>query len=309
VKKVLLLRLLWPLVVLLPGAGCVSLGGFMYRHHMEGLADDLKVEARTIDVGGVPVAAYVREGHDPVLMLHGFTSNKEGWLNVARGIGDRGLVIPDLLGHGRTPPTPEPMTAVRQADVVAGLLDALGLTRVHVTGMSMGGHIAGELALRRPDLVRSVTFIDAVGWQGAEPSQFDRALARGDASFDTPTPEAVDAFWNWLVVSPPPDLPGPILAYLREDRVARNRTVLQIFEDYEPTRFSLEGRLGEIAAPVNAIWCPADRMADITAADELAVETGAKVTRLEGCGHLPHLEQPEATGAALAAILTRVEQR
>lgn len=295
-------------LLMLPVAGCVSIGRFMYHHHVDGQADDLRVHRRTIDVGGVRVAAYVRDGHDPVLMLHGFTSSKEGWLNVLKSVGDRGLIVPDLLGHGQTPATDEPMTAAHQADVMAGLLDALGIRCAHVVGMSMGGHIAGELALRRPDLVRSVTFIDAVGWQGATPAEFDRALASGEASFDTPTRGAVDRFWYWLVAKPPPDLPGPVLDYRSSVRVSRNRIVMKVFRDYEPTRFSLQGRLREIAAPVNAIWCTADRMADISAADELAAETGAEVTRLDGCGHLPQLEQPGATGAALAAILDKVER-
>jgi pimeloyl-ACP methyl ester carboxylesterase len=109
------------------------------------------------------------------------------------------------------------------------------------------------------------------------------------------------------VLSPPPDLPGPILDYQAEQRIARNATVMKIFDDYGPDRFSLEGRLGDIAAPVNGIWCPADRMADISAAEELERDTGGQVTRLDGCAHLPQLEQPEETGEALAAILDEVE--
>jgi pimeloyl-ACP methyl ester carboxylesterase len=248
----------------------------------------------------------VREGDDPVLVVHGFTSDKDGWLEVAKGLGERGLVIPDLLGHGDTPAVDEPMTAARQAEAMGGVLDALELSDVHIAGMSMGGHVIGELALQRPELVRSATFISAVGWQGAEAAEFDDAIERGEASFDVTTREAFDAFWEWLVIEPP-DLPGPVLDYLAEERIARNDMVMQIFNDYEPTRFSIDGRLDEIEAPVNAIWCPADRMADITAAEELEAETGGKVTRLDGCAHLPQLEQPAATSQALSAILEEVE--
>ena len=201
------------------------------------------------------------------------------------------------------------MTAAHQAEIMAGLLDALEIRQAHIVGMSMGGHVSGELALQRPDLARSVTFIASVGWQGAQPAQFDVALEAGAASFDTPTEAAVEDFWKWLVKSPPPDLPGPVLDYLSEDRVARSPKVMRIFADYRPSRFSLEGRLSDIKAPVNGIWCPADRMADISAADELTAQTGARVTRLDDCGHLPQMEQPEATGKALAAILAEVERR
>jgi pimeloyl-ACP methyl ester carboxylesterase len=299
--------LLGLLLVASLGVGCAPLGDVMYNMTMDGLAQELGLEERLLHVDGTPVAAYVRDGDDPLLLSHGITSNKEGWLNVAGALGDRGIVLPDLLGHGDTPPTDEPMSAAHQAEVLGGLLDELGIEQAHLVGMSMGGHITGELALQRPDLARSATFIASVGWQGAEPAEFDVALETGETSFDQPTREAVDAFWEWLVLEPPPDLPGPVLDYLVEERIARNDTYIQVFRDYEPTRFSIEDRLGDIDAPVNAIWCPADRMAHISAARELEDETGGRVILIEGCGHLPQLEQPEATGQALAEILEQLE--
>lgn len=289
--------------------GCASMGKAMYGGWRDGLVEEVGLTTKTVEVEGETVAVYVRQGRDPVLVLHGFTSNKEGWLTVAKTLGDRGLIIPDLLGHGGTPPSDKPMTAAYQARIMAGVLDELKIETAHVVGMSMGGHIAGELALQRPDLARSVTFVSAVGWRGDREAEFDAALERGEASFDNPTREAVAAQWKWLIVADEPDFPGPVRTYLADERVARNEVVLRIFEDYAPTRFSLEGRLSEIQAPVSAIWCPADRMADISAAEELVALTGAPLTRLDGCAHLPQLEQPEATGRALVGFFETVESK
>jgi pimeloyl-ACP methyl ester carboxylesterase len=69
--------------------------------------------------------------------------------------------VPDvaaLLGGDQNSPAP-PYTLLDMARDTAGLLDALGLESAHVVGASMGGMIAQQLAVGRPDRVRSLTSI------------------------------------------------------------------------------------------------------------------------------------------------------
>ena len=79
----------------------------------------------------------------------------------------RRLVVPDLRGHGKSPDSSD-FTVEDMADDVAQLCDDLGLDRVAVVGMSMGGTVAQALAVRRPDLVEALGLVDTTAWYGPD---------------------------------------------------------------------------------------------------------------------------------------------
>jgi pimeloyl-ACP methyl ester carboxylesterase len=80
---------------------------------------------------------------------------------------------------GRTPLSGEPLSAATMADDAAALLQALEVPSAHVMGFSMGSAIAQELALRHPELARSLVLV----------STYARADALFSAQLD---------FWSWL---------------------------------------------------------------------------------------------------------------
>lgn len=106
---------------------------------------------------------YLRSGEagPPVVMLHGWGAFKELWWSTLRGLGrDHRCFALDFPGHGDSP--------IGRADTIEGLADAvatfcddLGLGAVVLMGHSMGGAVAAELALRRPELVRRLVLVDA----------------------------------------------------------------------------------------------------------------------------------------------------
>jgi pimeloyl-ACP methyl ester carboxylesterase len=101
-------------------------------------------------------------GRSPVLILHGayMTTGDLGPLlpGLAR---ERTVVVPDLQAHGRTADADRPITYEGLADDAAALLAHLGIPRADVVGFSMGGAAALQLAIRHPDVVRSLTVISA----------------------------------------------------------------------------------------------------------------------------------------------------
>jgi 2-succinyl-6-hydroxy-2,4-cyclohexadiene-1-carboxylate synthase len=100
----------------------------------------------------------------PLVLLHGFTGSSTSWQSVAGWLGrERRLVMPDLLGHGRSdaPSNPAPYALECQVVDLLALLDELALERVCLLGYSMGGRIALRLALAAPDRVSALVLESA----------------------------------------------------------------------------------------------------------------------------------------------------
>ena len=111
---------------------------------------------------GVEIA-FLDEGEgEPIVLVHGFASNKEvnwagpGWVTTLTSVGRR-VVALDNRGHGESTKLYDPAayhSAIMAEDVWA-LIDHLGLPRADVMGYSMGARITAFLALSHPDHVRS----------------------------------------------------------------------------------------------------------------------------------------------------------
>lgn len=103
---------------------------------------------------------YVRHGQgEPLLLVQGLSANHLHWGDdfLGRLTGDFDVIAYDHRGIGHSDRADQPFTIAQLADDAAGLLDALELESAHVMGISMGGMVAQELALRHPDRVRTLT--------------------------------------------------------------------------------------------------------------------------------------------------------
>ena len=93
----------------------------------------------------------------------------------------------------------------------------------------------------------------------------------------------------------------------RQTAMAANAAV---FADYagEPSMHdpTLLGRLPGVTAPAAVVWREADGIVDVAHGRAYADALGAPFTVVEGAGHLPHLEQPQQTLAAVTAFLAEV---
>ena len=106
-------------------------------------------------VGGLGLAYEASGEGFPLLLIMGLGANSDWWdprlvEDLSR---DFHVVRFDNRGTGRSDDSEEAYTLRTLADDAAGLMDALGIARAHVFGMSMGGMIAQELALGHPERV------------------------------------------------------------------------------------------------------------------------------------------------------------
>jgi 3-oxoadipate enol-lactonase len=123
----------------------------------------LRVPGRTVFVGDEEYL--VREmGSDrgvPLLLIHGLAgSSLTEWYQVAPKLAtDHRVIMVDHRGHGLSARGDLRFDVADDADDLAGVLDAIGVSQVDVVGYSMGGVIAQALALRSPGRVRKLALI------------------------------------------------------------------------------------------------------------------------------------------------------
>jgi pimeloyl-ACP methyl ester carboxylesterase len=129
---------------------------------------------RFIDIDGRRFA-YVEAGTDApaVLLVHGSTSDYRSWQHQVRPFAAHFRTIAVSLRHcypERWNGIGDDFTVERHADDLAAFIDRRRLGAVHLVGHSRGGCVALVLALRRPDVVRSLLLADPGGLDGLLPN-------------------------------------------------------------------------------------------------------------------------------------------
>ncbi|MHB8450296.1 MAG: alpha/beta fold hydrolase [Mycobacteriales bacterium] len=114
-----------------------------------------------VDVPGGRLGVEVVSGAtEPVLAIHGISSQRRLWDWLRIEAPELSLVAPDLRGRGDSVGVTGSSTMQRHALDMIAVLDALGVESAHVCGMSMGGFVAVEMAVRHPQRVRSLVLVD-----------------------------------------------------------------------------------------------------------------------------------------------------
>jgi pimeloyl-ACP methyl ester carboxylesterase len=158
----------------------------------------------------------VQQGSGPdVLLIGGLSDPVESWQAQLDGLADGfRMTAFDNRGAGRSPLPDGPFTVESMADDAASVLRAAGIGSAHVAGFSAGSVIAQELAIRHPDLVRSLVLVST--W------------ARIDPYF-----EAMGRAWRWMVADAPSERAflEAFFVWIYTRRAHLDGTVDQIIEE------------------------------------------------------------------------------
>lgn len=262
------------------------------------------LHVKRVNVDGFEIPYLIGGEGPPLVLLHGFGGDRAHWVRVAPHLRPHfRIVAPDLPGFGdstRDPDADYTYTAgVRRLEA---FLDRLQLRSVHLGGHSMGGELAGRFAVRHPDRVRSLWLAAPGGVESARPSELDRLRQRGENPLLVETRADFDRLWDFVFVDPP-FVPGPIRDHLAS-RARRDRSLHRmISEQLEDDTRPLEEALGDVSLPTLILWGNRDRLLHVSGARRLgSAIPGAKVVVLEETGHLPMMERPVESAAALLAF-------
>jgi 3-oxoadipate enol-lactonase len=249
------------------------------------------------------------EGY-PLLLIQGLGWAK--WASRAQipAYAERRRVISfDNRGAGLSSKPPGPYTMEELADDAASVLDARGLERADVYGHSMGGFIALTLALRRPDLVRSLVLVGTgPGGPDHEPLP-QETLDIWVSVFGLPREEAI-----------PQSLPTAFAPGWADDHPAEYAGWLAACLDAPAppecwhAQFEASARYKEVGVEVERIDVPAlvvhgdvDGVIPVSAGRLLAARLPrAELVVLAGHGHSPMLEDPALFAEVVCDFLDRV---
>ena len=234
----------------------------------------------------------------PVLLVMGLGMNATGWWRTIPILADAGLQVVafDNRGVGRSDRAPGPYSTSVMADDAVAVLDAVGVERAHIYGISLGGMIAQEIALRHPDRVdRLVLGATTPGGAGAIAPDA-RTLEFLQRRAQMPAEEAV-----WASV---PYNYAPRTRAERGDLIAQDiRQRLRFPIEPEPYAAQLaaglghdtNGRLSGILAPTLVVHGKHDVLVSPANATVLAeLIPGAQLIELPGAAHLYPTDDPTA---------------
>jgi len=258
---------------------------------------------------------------DPLLLIMGLAADSTAWLfQVPELARHYRTIVFDNRGVGRSSKPRGPYTIHEMADDAAGLLDVIGIERAHVVGVSMGGMIAQELALRHPKRVRGLVLGCTFPEPDAESErqrQFSlarfggRVTASGETEIDV---SAVDPLMLFQHLLP---------RVFNQSFIDRELPkLLQIFGGALQYGFSLEAILGqveaimghratdrlrEITAPTLVITGDADLLVSPANSDVLARNIpGAKLVKIPGGSHGFNFETPDVFNREVIDFLAGV---
>jgi pimeloyl-ACP methyl ester carboxylesterase len=273
-----------------------------------------RLRFRTVATSGARLSIMEAGIGPPVLALHGLGGTKGSFLpTVAALAGQFRVIAVDLPGFGDSD---KPIGAAYDARFFAGagidLLDALGLDRVHVIGNSLGGRIALEIALRHPDRVGRLGLLaPSLAWRRDRPWVPLLRLTRPELGLVQLAPRVVvEAIVRRLI-------PGAnegwtaagidefLRAYLTPaGRAAFYAAARQIYLEEPHGTEGFWPRLETLQPDALFVWGRRDRLVPIAFARHVAdALPRARHLQLD-CGHVPQVERPKQTHAALAAFLS-----
>jgi pimeloyl-ACP methyl ester carboxylesterase len=211
---------------------------------------------------------------DAVVLVHGLAGSAQWWSrNVSELCTRYRVVVPDLIGFGRTARAGRLPRIARVAEVLCSWQEALGLERAHLIGHSMGGQIAAHLAARFPQRLGCLVLVDSAGVP--RPLR-PRHLARSAAS-----------------MAPPQAWGDPLfLRTIAEDALlAGPRTLAQAL--YHIVRDDVRPLLPQISARTLVVWGERDRLVPVEdAAVFRALIPNARQVVIPGAAHNPMVDRP-----------------
>jgi pimeloyl-ACP methyl ester carboxylesterase len=242
---------------------------------------------------------------DPLVCVMGLATDSVAWIPQLKAFTARHRTITfDNRDVGRSSAAEGDYEIADMAQDALALVDALGLERFHLLGLSMGGAIAQEMALAAPERVRTltlaVTYARAGAWarrNGELWTARSKSMSREDRVDELMLLTMSEDFFEddarveWLrnaILGNPH--PQPVEAFARQLAASR--------------RHDAADRLGSLSMPVHVIGAERDLLVPVWKSQQLAeLIPGARLTVIAGAPHGANLERAEEFNEAVLGFI------
>ena len=281
---------------------CILAGiGFLYLapEKVTKLAIDIErkrsgLTLKEITLPGELHYVYLEGGQgEPLVLLHGFGADKDNFTRVARFLTPHyRVIVPDHIGFGESShPQDADYSAGVQAVRIRTLAKALGITKLHIGGNSMGGHISMMYAALFPDEVNSLWLLDPGGVWSAPSSGLREIIVKTGENPLLARSEDEFAKIFAFVMADPPFIPRPMLNVMARERIHNYELEKRIFK--EITADSAEKYVTGLKTPTLIVFGDKDRVINPATAEVLhKLMPRSEIIIMKGLGHLPMIEQP-----------------
>lgn len=258
------------------------------------------MSVQTVHVGPAPRLAVSVAGDGPlVLFLHGIRGNRSNWSSQVDFFSQRWRAAAwDARGYGESDDYEGALQFDHFVGDVMRIVEHLGVQKLHLVGLSMGGRIARNVALRFPERLLSLTLAStAPGFDALSPDQVRRFVTE----HRNRTPETVRKLLGSRARKEAFDELSDSLSRVREESY-RKTLIASVAQDRDAP-------IEEIRVPTLVIAGDEDKVYPVRIARELAQRIpGAKLVIMRGAGHLPNLERPGRFNEILLDFLQRRTQ-
>jgi pimeloyl-ACP methyl ester carboxylesterase len=255
--------------------------------------------AATLTVADLELEVVRRGSGEPLVLLHGFQTIDGDAPILDHLARDADVIAPSHPGFGRSPRPDDFRTVYDLVQLYVELLDSLACEQVSLMGISFGGWLAAEVALKARRRVRRLVLVDALGIKVS-----DRETADILDVFNTHPNEVVRRSWHdaqkW---APNYDDMSDEALVIR----ARNWEALCRY-GWHPYMYNpqLKRWLGCMQPPTLVLWGESDGIVAPAYGEAYArLIPGARFELIAAAGHHPEIEQPAALAERAIAFLQR----
>jgi len=258
-----------------------------------------------VRAGDIEIAYEVNGSGHPLLLITGLGYGQWFWHKIVPDLAKYFQVITfDNRGAGESDKPPGPYTTAMMASDAIALLDSLGVKKAYVMGHSLGGFIAQELTLARPDLVEKLILASTTyGGPNVIPITPEalEVLTKRDGDIVELVQKGIKVACAPNFAERHPEVVKELLEYRLTNPVPPEQYQAQMMAG---ATHNAESRISQITCPVLILFGEYDRVVPPGNAQLLAQKLpNARIKILPNTGHIFPIEDPKATVEAILEFL------